>query len=232
MEARKATIQPLLDHYAKFREEDRMFLLLSTFILSKQEMEKIERSYDLSDEYENHPATHKWRCWIDQGEDAMVAEIKRIPLLVEFFGERLSSVKNSNELRDLLVPLRDLYARSGNCYADIYSRDICAMEDGRKYLIMLTGQQGEYLGHIYGSHLLGNKVKYIEFIGIRESLRCTLEKLYGNKSKYSGIAFSLLDACKEYGKSLGASKITLAAPIGRMIHIAERYGFVMDELYI
>ena len=209
-----------------------MFLLLSAFLLPKQEVEKIERSYDLLDEYESHPSTHKWKQWIEQGEDSMAAEIRCMPLLVEFFGGRLSSAESNSELRDLLAPLRELYARSGSCYADIYSRDICAMEDGGKHLIMLTGQQGEYLGHIYGTSLLGKKVKYVEFIGIRESLRCTLEKLYGNKSKYSGIAFSLLDACKEYGKSLGASKITLAAPIGRMIHIAERYGFVMDELYI
>lgn len=198
-----------------FREEDRTFLLLCSYLLPES-IGSIMDGYDLNDEYDKHPATHKCREFLEQ-------ELRKNSILVQFFGARLET----EDLRTLLSPITEYYAKTASCYADIYSIDIYKKEGGTNQPIVLW-QNDVYLGHIYGSV----RGSFVEFIGIRESIRCTLEKLYNHNAAYRGIAFSLLDACKAYGKSTGATKITLACPIGTMIEISKKYGFVNDELVI
>jgi hypothetical protein len=231
---RTITTPSLEEHYEMFREEDRAFLLLCCYLIPVK-LKEIERCYDLGKKYPKHPDTWKYKEWLEYPNSWLETEVKSIPTLKKFFGDKLTTTES---LQELLAPLKVWYSEHFRRYADIYSIDISAKEGGIKVPIVLwLGTR--YLGHIYGQGVFNSeecshdqKHGYIEFIGIRESLHCTLVKQYNKNPIYQGIAYSLLDACKEYGNSLQAKKITLACPIGNMIHISKKYGFIDDELIL
>jgi hypothetical protein len=91
-------------------------------------------------------------------------------------------------------------------------------------------QEDRYIGHIYCyNEIVDSKA---EFIGIRESMYSTLQKIYNKNNSYRGIAYSLLDSCVEYGRILKVKQVCLSNPIGIMPVIAKKYGFVDDKFDI
>lgn len=206
-----------------FRQEDRLFRLLLTY-LAPELTERVNSDYDICEGcYDTHPATYKCFDW---DIEYLESELRSNTILLNFFGEKLT-VAN---LKELLLPMKQYFLRNElwRIYADVFGIDINTTNKESKQPLVLQRSNGDYLGHIYGT----NCGDYIEFIGIRESFACTLEKIYNNNPDYRGIAYSILDGCKQYAKLNGVNKITLASPIGSMPAISRKYGFVNDELYI
>ena len=220
---RSVSVQQLADHIELFRFEDYTFRLLMEYLLPEY-MEELDSNYEVPTvvEHLDHPRTHKYVHIVPLLEE----KLRSNPILVEFFGADVLADAN---LRSLLEPFKQHILPIYTIYGDIYGTDICAEEWQDRKPVVLT-QDGRYCGHIYCyNEILDGDA---EFIGIRESIYCTLHKLYTNERTYSGIAFSLLDGCKDYALSIGCTKIHLAAPIGRMSAIAAKYGFVNDELLL
>ena len=147
------------------------------------------------------------------------------------------------DITDRLYPMKQhLYDNYRNL-CDIYSQDIYNLrimknislgiqgykyDDLRQPIVLFSNAQ--YIGHIYqiGRNMNSNKAS---FIGIRESLTNTLNKILKPNNSISSIGFLLLDACRQYVmKSQPHIKmLELSAPIGPMKYIATKYGFEDGE---
>lgn len=182
---RYVTLQDLPDWIELFRSEDYFFRLLMMY-LAPECMERLNDNYDLSCEYHKYPRTHKDIFTTEELEN----KLRTHPILVEFFPDTLATCN----LRELLQPVRKYLLDNYTVYADIYGIDMNGEEWNDRKAIVLV-ERGKYLGHIYCYNTIVpiEGGSYTEFIGIRESWRCTFGKLYTHERRYKGIAFSLLD---------------------------------------
>ena len=101
---------------------------------------------------------------------------------------------------------------------DIYEKDFEFLNTSSYNKIILLSYNGSYLGHVYLQ-------EDFSIIGIRMSLTYLILKNRG-LSIFKNIGIILLDAFRSYAQNQGIEKIYIENPIGPMIHIAEKYGFI------
>lgn len=129
-----------------------------------------------------------------------------------------------------LQPVRAYLQENWNRYCDIYGHDLYNLKWNTRKPLVFTSN-GEYIGHIWLLTDGGNIYsKILDFIGVRASWKNVLRKLY--KEPSISVGYIVLTGCHMLGKYLKAELIQLDSPIGAMIHISEKFGFVHDEMYV
>jgi hypothetical protein len=178
-------------------------------------------------------------CIYEDDEDPNMAHIK-FPM-----GDIETELKNNYIIRELipniatltfeeiksrLKPLLEFVENNCKYLGDVYDKDIDYLIGRYAMLkiVVLTDENGNYLGHIYQN--ISEDDEYASFIGIRSSLLNIAKRLY--EMKYvSNISYYLLDSSINMLKIIEREKLgaRLEHPIGSMIAISVKYGF--DENY-
>jgi hypothetical protein len=216
----------LADVYKMFRAEEYAFRLVTTYMLPDY-VKEIDSYYNLDVKYRESLETLDCSAWLLQPR-WLEQELRRNSIL----GNVLGNIMDTSDLRFLLAPLAQHYLRN-NLYrtcAEVYSIDIMAKKGG-KYPIVLyeasfekLGTVRQYLGHVYCHNYMesGNLV----CVGLRESLKCVLEKIYSIESTYRGVSMALLDECRIHALEIGARSISLENLDSSLEHVSRKYGFV------
>lgn len=183
-----------------------------------------------------------YQNWILKFDDLSFNQLLDNYILNKFFDKLGYALNNMSDtdIITLLKPIGNHLRNRYEEYVDIYSQDKYNLQtfhslinyerfakrtDLRQPLVLLLDKQ--YIGHIYCTNPDDDEAR---FIGIRESLTNTLNKLYQLPS-VKGVGYILLTAIYDYIKYLDIELIVLKSPIGPMQYIAGKFGFVDDIEY-
>lgn len=185
---------------------------------------------------------NEYKNWIHKFDDLSSDYLYNNYILTKFFKKLGYNINQMDKIQlyNLLKPIGDHLKKNYEEYIDVYSQDknnfqvftclkkhLNEYNDLRQPMILLS--DGEYIAHIYRTNPKDDDEA--RFIGIRESLYNTLNKLY-DLPAVKGIGYILLNAMRDYLITQNIEYIVLLSPIGPMRHIALKYGFIDDEYNI
>jgi hypothetical protein len=154
----------------------------------------------------------------------LLEQVQQNYLLHSFFGD----ICSIEQIIILLEPFRQYFLNKYIIYTDIYGQDIYNLCYPHHRTAHVYFHDNAYMGHIY--RMGSTSAERASFIGIRESLTNTFQKLYHNKG-LRGIGYILLSGIQRTTllTSPSITTLELASPIGPMPYIAEKFGFTYGE---
>lgn len=181
-----------------------------------------------------------YKNWIPKFDDLSFKYLSSNYILNNFYNQYGYEFSKMTEIqiKELLKPLGNYLTDRYSEYSDIYSQDKDNFQtfsylknnpmevDYLRQPIVLFSNN-DYIGHIYCTNTDNEDAR---FIGIRESLTNTLNKLY-KLPAIKGVGYILLTAIRNNSINENIKTITLLSPIGPMRYIATKFGFIDDTIY-